>query len=458
MKKLLKLLVLFSVLGFQYNVFAASVDHFDVKLSKDEASVNEAVDITIEALDKNGNVVKDYNWTILILSETDPKAELPKEIKDNSYTFKESDQWKIKFENALKFKNTGSQQLNIYDLSDEDIMWVWEINITWETTTQSLSISITTPEDWTLIWQNSINVSWKTEKNHKVVVKINWKDTLKLVSNNEWIFDEKLENLDNWLMVIKASVLNADWEEVWTSSEVKITINAKNPEYKSIKLLSWTTMDSEEEINIQVEADKWLSEVLAILDDTIVKLTEWTPWTYTWKTIAPKEAWEYDVSVKLTNEMWNKTNVLKASQITVNIPELTSWKTEETTVVVNNIVTKIYKITNLQLTTLKTKSILTWDKISEAVSYNIYKQLEWNKLELIENVKEPRYEVNIVWKQITYDYFVVEPVVKSESWDTIKWELSEATKIQTWPKEVLLMLFLSLILWFIFMAFKETVQ
>lgn len=100
-------MLLLSIFWF-HSAFAA-IDHFEVSLSKEEASVNEALDIIIEAVDRNWNTVKDYNWTILILSETDTKAELPKEIRDNSYTFKEADQWKIKFENALKFKTAWKQ-------------------------------------------------------------------------------------------------------------------------------------------------------------------------------------------------------------------------------------------------------------------------------------------------------------------------------------------------------------
>lgn len=453
MKKILKLLVLFTVFWFHYT-FAAWIDHFEVTLWSSEAAVNEAIDITIEAVDKNWNTVKDYAWTILILSETDPKAELPNEIKDNSYTFKESDQWKIKFENALKFKSTWKQELNIYDLSDENVMWIWEVNITGNAVSDSLSISILSPEDWIILWKNEVTVSWKTEKNHQVVIKTNWKEALKTVSNDMWTFEEKLEWLENWELVLSASVLDADNKEVWVSKEVKVTIDAKNPEYKSIRVLPSNTIDSESEISIEVLAEKWLKEVTAIINDTITKLVEWPDWVYIWKTNAPKEAWDYNVDLKLINDMWNQTQKKQASKITVNAADLNS-AAEQTTVTVWGVEKKIYKITNLQLTKLKTKSILTWDKIAEAESYNIYKQLDWNKLDLVENIKEPRYEVNIVWDKITYDYFVVEPVVKTESWETFKWELSEATKIQTWPKEILLLLILSMILWFIIMTAKR---
>jgi hypothetical protein len=123
MKIVLRILMsLFFITSFS-QTFAATVDHFDIKLWATETSVNEAVDITIEAKDKSGNVVKDYKWTVLILSETDSKAELPKEIKDNSYTFKTLDQWKVKFENSLIFKSVWKQEINVFDLIDEDISW-----------------------------------------------------------------------------------------------------------------------------------------------------------------------------------------------------------------------------------------------------------------------------------------------------------------------------------------------
>nr|MDD3720717.1 hypothetical protein [Candidatus Gracilibacteria bacterium] len=453
MKKILKLLVLFSIFGYGHT-FAAGIDHFEVTLGATEAAVNEAIDITIEAVDKNGNTVKDYAGTILILSETDPKAELPKEIKDNSYTFKESDQGKIKFENALKFKSTGKQELNIYDLADETILGVGTINITGDAITNPINISIVSPEDGLILGKNEITVTGKTDKNHQVIIKANGKEAIKTVSNDEGTFEEKLENLENGDLILSATVLDADNKEVGTSKDVKVTIDASAPEFKSIKILPSTTVDSESEISIEVVSDKGLKEASVVINDTITKLTEGADGVYTGKTNVPKEAGDYNVDVKLINDIGNQTSKKQAAKITVNAADLNS-ATEQVTATIDNQVKKIYKITNLELTKLKTKSILSWDKISEADSYNIYKQLDGNKLELVDNIKEPRYEVNIVGDKITYDYFVVEPIVKTESGETIKGELSEATKIQTGPKEILLLLILSMILGFVIMILKR---
>gem|GEM_PF-3391146 len=54
--------------------------------------VGEAVDLTIEAVDKNDNVVTDYEGSILVFSETDEEADFPTVLRDSSYTFEASDQ------------------------------------------------------------------------------------------------------------------------------------------------------------------------------------------------------------------------------------------------------------------------------------------------------------------------------------------------------------------------------
>lgn len=89
--KFLTLLVSFGLIGYA-SVFAAGIDHFQVTLEPQDAKVGEALDLTIEAVDKNNETVTDYIGTILIFSETDPEAELPSALQDNSYIFEAADQ------------------------------------------------------------------------------------------------------------------------------------------------------------------------------------------------------------------------------------------------------------------------------------------------------------------------------------------------------------------------------
>ena len=39
------------------------------------------------------------------------KADFPNELSENSYSFTEADQGEVKFENAVSFKNEGTQDI-----------------------------------------------------------------------------------------------------------------------------------------------------------------------------------------------------------------------------------------------------------------------------------------------------------------------------------------------------------
>lgn len=471
MIKLFKLLLSFIfVFSFNYS-YAASIDHFDITLWAEETAIDKAVDMTIEAKDSNGNIVKDYRWTILILSETDPKAEFPKEIKDNSYSFRDADQWKVKFENSLIFRNMWKQQVNVFDLNNEDISGLAEINVVDEDAEDIIQISIIAPSDWSIVTNNFITLSWKTKKNHQVSITLKSDKTkreIKTQSTAEWMYEKKMENLEDWDYTIIASVINSEWKEAWKTDEIKVTVKTKKPEYNSIKIKPYEIF-TEDKIFIDLKASTGLKEVKITIDDNIIELKETKDWVYTWSTTAPKKAWTYDVDIKLVDDIWNE--LLKKLPKELEVLSLLSphpCDPEDEECVVDEdcdpeieecrkeiTKTKMYIINNLRLTKLKTKSVLSWDPIAEAISYNIYKRLEWNKLVLVDNVKVPTYEVQITWKKMTYDYFVVEPVVLDWSWQTLKWQLSEVTEIQTWPKELLILLFLSFLIWLIILVFKH---
>jgi len=115
---------------------------------------------------------------------------------------------------------------------------------------------------------------------------------------------------------------------------------------------------------------------------------------------------------------------------------------------------KDLKITWLKLVELKTKSILTWDNIDWAKSYNVYKKLENENLELIVNVLEPKFEIEITWDEVKYDYFAVKALAETSSWEIYEWDLSEATKIKTGP-EMLILLLISIFSAWLYLVSKQ---
>ena len=467
-KKLILAFLASSLLSFS-SVFAAWIDHFEVKLNPESAEVWEALDLTIEAVDKNNTVITDYDWTILIFSESDPEATLPSALEENTYTYLASDQWVIKFENAVKFNNKWTQNIHIYDLNDDTVFWVAEAEITEAAIVENIDIEILSPENWLTIWENKIWISWKTQKNHQIKIIINWKNELKTTSNDSWNFEIEATDLVDWDNLIKAQVLDADWNVIWESDEVSIKVDINNLNIKNVKIIP-ESVDPENAYEIQVVANPNLTSVQIIVNDVLSTLEETESWIYSVKLVSPNKPWIYKIDVRIKDELGHDKTELWASSLTVNEIKLEAAKevntettitntTEEITNVINtesnnNVVKKDLQISGLKLVELKSKSILTWDKVEWALSYNIYKKYSDWKLELITNTKENSYEIPLMWEETSYDYFAVKAVSKTEEWEIYEWSLSDATKVKTGPEMIILFL-LSLFIWWIILITKN---
>jgi len=196
MKKILKVLVfLLSILNISF-AFAGTIDHFIVEFPKDKAMQYEALDLTIKAVDENWDIVKDYTWNVIWISETDDNVELPADLaSDNWYTFKLSDGWVKKFENWVKFSTTWLQTLSVYDSEDfQNLIWKWEITIIEsQAPEKNIEIEIVSPETNTTIAKDSIKISWATKKNHQVRIEVNSNKNFNTTSNSDWIFEKEID-------------------------------------------------------------------------------------------------------------------------------------------------------------------------------------------------------------------------------------------------------------------------
>lgn len=459
MKNFLKILT-FLILSFNLNnVFAGTIDHFQVEFSKNSASTLESLDLTIKAVDKNNDIVKDYTWNILWISQTDDWVELPAELaSDQWYSFQLSDQWVKKFENWVKFSTAWEQSISIYDTNDyENLTGIWKITIVENNTSSSKTeIEILSPDSNTTLPDNKVKVSWATKKNYQVRIELNNSKEFTTTSNSDWIFEKEIDWLATWENILKAYILDSDENIIWESSEVIVKIDNAKPKFKKITLSPISESGSVEEgtnVDIKVFASKWLKSAKVLFNDWVIGLSETEDWIYTWKFKAPSKDETFPIDVLLSDNLGHITTEKNAASIKVKLVETNSAQTEEP---VKTEKKPELSIKWLKLVKLKTKSILTWDKAKDAESYDVFKKNDetWD-FEFLKNVTEPKFEIEITWDKIKYQYFAVKAKTKTASWELITWDLSEATKIQTWPTEIILMLLLSLILGFGFMLYKR---
>ena len=443
--------------------FAWWIDHFEITIIPNDAKIWEAVDLTIEAQDKNDMTVEDYDWIIVIFSETDPEAEFPTSLEENTYTFIPSDQWKVKFENAILFKNAWTQEINIYDLDDDTVMWIWEVNITKVLVEEKIDINILSPENWLTVWWNFITISGTSQKNHTINILVNGTNSVETVTNSDWLFQKTIENLSDWKNTFKAQVLDADQNIVWESNEVYVNIDLNVPRVKDIQI-NPSEVDTESSYEIKVFANEWLTEVNVIINDISSNLVEdeREAWSYTANIYSPSESWDYSIDVTLKDwigheiqELWAWN--LKVKKVELNsgpevstgtVVELNSWETSEN-------INKELTITWLKVIELKSKSIIEWDKIDWVEWYNVYKKIEDWTLELIQKVTEAKFEIAFSGSEVKYENFAIKPIGKDSNWEIYEWSLSDATKVKTWP-EILILFILSLFIgWIVFISKRQ---
>lgn len=65
----------------------------------------------------------------------------------------------------------------------------------------------------------------------------------------------------------------------------------------------------------------------------------------------------------------------------------------------------IGNITGIALETLSNKSILKWDALTDAASYNVYRKNTDGTLSLVQNVKEPTYTIYLAPGDVRYEDF-----------------------------------------------------
>lgn len=448
----MKKLLLFLILSISSGLTAfANVHHFNVELSKEQVKVWEALDLTIKAVDEQENVVTDFTGSVIVLSDTDFEAKFPWVLEDSeqTYTFLESDAWEVKFENSVVFSKEWEMSVSVFSEESDDIWGQAEIIVTnTEAKVEEKYIEITSPESLSTITQKNLTISWSAEPNHKIIVDING-EKVETQSNTEWNFFVNLEEIESGEMNIIAEIYDAEDNLVGATQEVSITVDNSLPKLISASFSKNEVMEGEL-LNIEIIADKNLDSVSVVLNDVKINLEEWEEWTYTAEITAPNEAWEYNGLIEL---VWNlnkkfqddKTLILNVKKEEVKKEEVKEEpKQEENPEVELNSAEELL-IKNIKVEKFEDHSVMSWDKVEWATGYNIYKaNKETRELEFIDNIEVNSYTIQIVWDKTIYDNFYIK-AVKTTDWVSEEiTDYSKATKVQTWPTEVVIILFLSL--------------
>jgi hypothetical protein len=222
-KQALSLLVLTILLA--QSTYAAQVASFVVEASPSTASVNQAIDLKVKAVDANGVVVKDYTNNIYI--------EVPgiKDLQDINlpgdgiYTFSAQDQWEKTFSKWLTIKAAGTYVLQVSDIETDTIKWQTSITIqAWDTQQGAKSITFSSPLPGSTETNSTVSVVWNAwVKNAKVQILLNGSQVKEEQANANGDFTSFLTALTPGEYTLQAKVQDVSDKVVAQSQTIPFT-------------------------------------------------------------------------------------------------------------------------------------------------------------------------------------------------------------------------------------------
>ena len=336
MKRIISLLTLLT-LGTSFAQFSlvyaadTEVDHLEVTAPA-TSKVGEAVDLTVKALSKTGEVVTNYAGIIFVIVENDNKAKVP---YAEGYTFVAADQGVKTFSKGLSFTKEGTFKVVVSDFDKARIEGSTKVKVSAGGDTAAAGnelVTITSPDDNSTLGSPTFSVVGATKKSSRVQLFINGQKALEAQSDDKGTFVFEVKKTDQVKNVISVKVLDGTDKVIGESAKVTVSVGSESgPEFKSLKL-SEKVVTPGTKIQATVEATAGLKSVIITAGTALVTLMAGSvPGAYVGELVAPNEAGSFPVDVSLKNDLGKETTKASVDTITVSPVKVTykNLKTEE---------------------------------------------------------------------------------------------------------------------------------
>jgi len=369
------------------SAYAADIAWFVVNVDPSTVKVGEPANVTIKAIDENGDTVTDYDGEVTITVEDSDGNELDDGDyvvpNEGDYTFTEEDQWEKIFSKWLKINKAWDFKVVVEDF-DTDQNGKWDVKVVEKDGgNEKWKVTIITPQNGETITSSSITISWNAPKyrNSKIKVYVDGSEKTDGQIDETGNFTVDLTDISNGTHTIKVEVLDIDDNVLATSDEVKVNATLNQDYLKSVEILPGEKVNQWTKVQVNVEVDpKVSSAVLKVANygDYPMDRVSWNKFTAQFRANTPGA---FDVSVDVKWDFGEKKYE--------NVKKLT---------VVEEIAIKSVKfVRDNHAKTIALNWKFTWQVPAFKVLYGTWKQM-W----LEANVKENKYTIENIDEAQTY--------------------------------------------------------
>lgn len=391
--KLLSLFFLFSFFFF-WSYLQAQVlpDAIIVETTPSSFGVNEAVDLTIKAVNADGTTMKDYDGDVFI--EVDGIIDVNDYLvpNDGLYSFLPQDQWVKLFSKWLTIKVPGTYTLRVVDIMDiaGEVEGTATV-IVWEAVEDvTKDIEVITPLPWAVESAYSIEVLAKAVDLPNSPYQILLNDVIQFESKTteQWDIDAYLTGAQAGQNILQIRIVDINGVVIGSSSKVAFTYQSNTDNvFHGIDLDPGSTIKQWEKMIFTVHTSEDVTSAE-------LKLSNW---------------FSYPLDRITAGKFTKQILMEQAGSVKASISLIVAWNTKVYSDVVAFVINENIAINNIKISTDavdKTSVTISWDDVESISKYrveygtspdllNFSQEVSTNKVVLQNLVPEQSYYVKI---------------------------------------------------------------
>jgi hypothetical protein len=320
-------IVWFALLMMTSSVFAASADRFIVRIARNPVAVNEAVDITVQAVDVRGEIIEDYDGDIFMEVENTRERDVTLPA-DGVYTFQAVDQWSKIFNKWLVFKKEGTYKFRVYEVLDPSNEGTVEVVVKGEGASDGKqSITIASPTSGSIEQNSTINVIGTSKfPNSPIEFYVDNKKVQDTITESDGSFSTYLSKISVGSHSLTIKIVDIDGNTLGESEVVPFSYKTADLNlYKSI-VTTPANPEAGQTITATVTALDTVSSVEMIIDGQTYVMDKLDAGVYT-KSFKLSDIGEYPIDLNITaGESTRSYQKVKSITTTASTAAITSIK------------------------------------------------------------------------------------------------------------------------------------
>jgi len=324
MRKILWLFLSCLIISVGYVYASVIPSGFAVEVNPTTFDVNQPVDVTIRAINTNGDTIVDYDGYVFadVISDTQGVSLLYDDFvvpEEGLFFFEPGDLWVKTFSKSLIIRKNGNYVFKVEDMYDDTIIGKRSVIVWTQQQTSATAITITTPSSWWIETASAITVladAWILS-NSPYQLLLNGLPSVTWTTNAQWSINAIVTGLQEWSNSLQIKIFDMNNIVLWQSDVITFSYESIADEFfYGLQILPSTQAKQGDKLIFNIStSDAVSSAELIIGTGKKYPMDRDTAWKYL-KQVLMEDKWTVAVWVRL-DIGWNMQLYQNIASLTI---------------------------------------------------------------------------------------------------------------------------------------------